>query len=381
MKTLINAEFQIITPLFLGGADPKHCELRPSTLKGALVFWWRSLQKAESHEELRKRETELFGGSETGRSRLSLDVRWKPGYGFDSNLTLESGRAYLAGQGLWNIDRLTRGFAKPGGSFTVRAVLKQAENSQDLADILNAFRALGLCGGLGARSRRGFGSLRLERLQWESGAEDGPEAIDDFQKRLQKLAQLRHDQVAPEYSAFSSESRMVLLVSNRDAEQTHEKLGEHFHDFRSCRPFDGDPKPLAVGDKRVILHWLQGQPLAQPPRRAVFGLPHNYYLRRHGGGGGTSVEIEPPSPERGRRASPLFFHIDEIGPPLRRQGVVIATFLPSTFLPADEKIRAKVRNGPEATLKPIPPPALWQPILDYLDDLAGQPGAATRRIP
>ncbi|MFZ1105749.1 MAG: type III-B CRISPR module RAMP protein Cmr1 [Hyphomicrobiaceae bacterium] len=39
----IEAEFEIVTPMFLGGADPKgSAELRAASIKGALRFWWRA---------------------------------------------------------------------------------------------------------------------------------------------------------------------------------------------------------------------------------------------------------------------------------------------------------------------------------------------------
>ena len=36
-------EVEIVTPLFLGGADPNKAELRAPSIKGALRFWWRAL--------------------------------------------------------------------------------------------------------------------------------------------------------------------------------------------------------------------------------------------------------------------------------------------------------------------------------------------------
>jgi CRISPR-associated protein Cmr1 len=38
----IQATFQVTTPLFCGGADGSSAELRPSSVKGVLRFWWRA---------------------------------------------------------------------------------------------------------------------------------------------------------------------------------------------------------------------------------------------------------------------------------------------------------------------------------------------------
>lgn len=69
---IIEASFEIVTPMFIGGADPSDSpELRPPSIKGALRFWWRALQwgmcleKTASHEaalnELHRQEVALFG--------------------------------------------------------------------------------------------------------------------------------------------------------------------------------------------------------------------------------------------------------------------------------------------------------------------------------
>ncbi len=39
----IKFECEIITPMFLGGADGKSAELRAPTINGALRFWWRAM--------------------------------------------------------------------------------------------------------------------------------------------------------------------------------------------------------------------------------------------------------------------------------------------------------------------------------------------------
>jgi CRISPR-associated protein Cmr1 len=41
--TVVTARFQIVTPMFLGGAGQKAEGIRPPSVKGALRFWWRAL--------------------------------------------------------------------------------------------------------------------------------------------------------------------------------------------------------------------------------------------------------------------------------------------------------------------------------------------------
>src|ERR1017187_5301400 len=77
MNTL-TATYRVVTPMFLGGADPlREAELRVPSFKGALRFWWRALawlRGIRDVAELRKQEAELFGNSETnvGQSKVLL---------------------------------------------------------------------------------------------------------------------------------------------------------------------------------------------------------------------------------------------------------------------------------------------------------------------
>jgi len=62
MKT-ITFECETITPMFLSGADGKTPELRPPSIKGALRFWWRAMNGHLSLSDLKKKESEIFGGT------------------------------------------------------------------------------------------------------------------------------------------------------------------------------------------------------------------------------------------------------------------------------------------------------------------------------
>lgn len=87
------ATFEIVTPMFLGGADQEAKHIRGASIKGALAFWWRALNyerfvieektgdaalsEAQVLEKalvkLQEREQELFGGPD-GQGRFLLKV-------------------------------------------------------------------------------------------------------------------------------------------------------------------------------------------------------------------------------------------------------------------------------------------------------------------
>ncbi len=81
----IEATFRVVTPMFLGGADQQATRIRASSVKGALVFWWRALvfsriveAKGGDHvaalRELRRREIDLFGGADRNAGQSEVRV-------------------------------------------------------------------------------------------------------------------------------------------------------------------------------------------------------------------------------------------------------------------------------------------------------------------
>ena len=47
----LTAEFKIVTPMFIGGADQSPSDgIRPPSVKGALRFWWRALNWGKFRE-------------------------------------------------------------------------------------------------------------------------------------------------------------------------------------------------------------------------------------------------------------------------------------------------------------------------------------------
>jgi len=68
----IEAQFEIVTPMFIGDAEQNATEISPSSVKGALRFWWRALNwgrfleqagnEAKALQLLHRQEVMLFGG-------------------------------------------------------------------------------------------------------------------------------------------------------------------------------------------------------------------------------------------------------------------------------------------------------------------------------
>jgi CRISPR-associated protein Cmr1 len=173
--TQLIANYLITTPMFLGGWDQQVSQehFRNSSFKGALRFWWRALHYGQAYRDakppghvaalaiLHKRESELFGcaSGDSSQSKVKLQSAFN-GKIISAN-DKKTGPIYFLGQGLYNFKTgLTRNAIAADASVELVVTLDNLTASQ-IVEVKNSLIALGLLGGLGSRSRRGFGSLAI----------------------------------------------------------------------------------------------------------------------------------------------------------------------------------------------------------------------------
>ncbi len=376
MARLIEADFSVTTPMFLAGADQKKAELRIPSFKGALRFWWRALAWERMGGDLgkiRKAEERLFGSSETGQSRILITLKSnaQPRTIQPPNILQDGGR--VVGEGIRYLGygvmeafasrgkgtaagQLTRACMQAPFDFSIQFRFKQlAENEFEL--FLNAIRALGLFGGLGARSRRGFGSVVLNKLVVEgTNSWSNPETVEELRSRIADLLPRDVPRSFPPYTAFSGKTRIVLLTGSGTELHTLDLAGREFLRYRGWgfqgKILESDSEKNFKDDHDLMkkpAHLRDGY-----PRRVAFGLPHNYGKRRE-------LQIGPTDKDLDRRASPLFFHIHRCsGTP-----VAVISFIPAAFLPEEKrKISVGGKNVPLSNEE-----KLYEPIDRFLDRL------------
>lgn len=168
----ITFECQIITPMFLAGADGRTPELRPASLKGALRYWWRAMHGHLSVDELRKREVELFGGGGDDGRRSRVSVTISP-HTLTIKQVLPEKRISTPSPTEINPDRKInadlfiylaygaheREYIDAGGKFNVTF---RYDNQISLEnDLVKPFQMVSYFGGLGAKSRNGYGCFKI----------------------------------------------------------------------------------------------------------------------------------------------------------------------------------------------------------------------------
>ena len=142
--TKTQLELETVTPMFLHGYNNNQPELRPPPFKALFRYWWRTVQACKANS-LRDKEAKLFGSTKckapfsiriSGTTKLNSS-RYKP-------LPHRSGSRVF-----------TRDAYNGGQSFDLYLITKNG------LGVYRQIAKLGfLLGGVGNRSRRGFGSIR-----------------------------------------------------------------------------------------------------------------------------------------------------------------------------------------------------------------------------
>jgi CRISPR-associated protein Cmr1 len=396
---------ELVTPCFLGGARDQ-ADWRGASIRGQLRWWFRAVAGAhfaQDLEKVRSAEEEIYGSTRRGSALRVLPglgpaaekadptgvpfgesleakdiaLRW----GDKSSATLNRLRLqnrfsdplhYLA-YGPVAKGKLVRPFlpASTSVSFHLQWVRKPADDSAQLfASTLWAWLYLG---GIGARSRKGFGSLHLQRITSDKPAWKTPMDQDTFRNEAGKLLTLgRRVDGEPAWTCFSRGSRIFVGSKGfKTGDEALSRLGGWLIAFRRRYGKATDTRSL---DKLPVAgrdyEWAapNGTKLRQGiPDRIGFGLPLPFTRKIDDEFRGESViwgrdgqdEKDP------RRASPLLLHVARFG----NLYFPVLTYLPAQFLPHDARLGFKDHPFPaEGQVEP-PRPGI---VSHFLEDLAGK---------
>lgn len=393
--TRIQAHFRVVTPLFLAGYDQSTAELRVPSIKGVLRFWWRALawQHFRDLKKLSEAEELLFGSNQQ-QSAVMLRLISPPQLQVVSDASgwNKPGHVYL-GYGLLKFDgtvEKTRKLVKPPVEFTLNLLIKpsaQLQREPYRNQLLEAIKLMGLLGGLGSRTRRGYGSLTLMSLL-VNGEEvfQAPSSVEQFKAELSKIVEpLRtkgRDEGDLPYTAIGPRSRFILVDTQGSAADAHNWLGKELLEFRSWGRDKGDVHRTSTDsvaeqnfpiDHDIAYHqWrksISRNVSGLHPQRIVFGTPHNYFKSPNLK---LKVQSQPTREHRmveSRRASPLMFHVHQAAKDGPAIGVI--AFLPAQFFPEDHEVIIQVGNASGVRV-PLQEATLWDPIIGTVVNAKGE---------
>lgn len=155
----LTVTLEAVTPLFLGGANPRGApELRAPSFRGAMRYWLRAALGGvigdHNLDGLRKLESAVFGSTEFGSP---VHVRLHP-VGGESQPRNEKVLPHKEGR-----EAGSRQAIQPGQQFELVLSMPHRGNEDVWAAAIAALRLAVTFGGVGLRSRRGYGTLKIVR--------------------------------------------------------------------------------------------------------------------------------------------------------------------------------------------------------------------------
>lgn len=302
-RAVFEGTLELVSPAFLAGAmqRPEECDLRPATLRGLLRWWWRALHAGRmSVESLRALEAALWGDTEKAGA-ISLEIirsERLPTDAFNVDELIRRNRLvrpergerraqgilYL-GYGMQRVrEKPARHFMPAGAKWRIRLVAKPLRVNSEAALTaeavlkhgIAALAALAEFGGIGAKSRRGYGSIDLR---------DASIPIPGDLESLLKFTS----------SPGTAEARRAT-----ESVALNHLVGGQPQEF----PLPGNEPWFALDSlgeayQRVCAGWKHN------PIKLGLGLPRNI----DGPGRGARALRHPADRSRTRHASPLLFRI------------------------------------------------------------------------
>jgi CRISPR-associated protein Cmr1 len=396
---------QVVTPLFLSGADQQVVELRPPSIRGALRFWFRAMMGGVvggDWQKVKQLEDGVFGSTE-GASRFRVTISWEPQELniFDptqqTRYETRDGLVYLSFPRLgWDSNvkkhRWIKPHIEPDSVFTLQ--LRFFDDSSSTQQLLIASLWLLLhCGGLGARSRRGFGSLRClsppSALNLSLHLPTDPQQLGrHFKEGLQRIQQvfsryalsrgISSSQLSdifstarasvPSFSCFHHwEAALITKDSWTSWNSVLDDMGQFLRRFRNNSLPSGSLRAQTPDYTNVVTYYLPTQiggtwhlqharVSSWDLQNDAFGLPIQYRSNSRSRQVSTQnqrfdisaiVKWRLGSEEHDRRGSPLIIRPLSLG---NGQYAVILLILKSEFLPegAVEYLQATGKWPPPA---------------------------------
>ncbi len=318
-------EYEVITALFGGGVTPAEADpittIRASGIRGHLRFWWRACRAAKfgNLAEMKRTEDALWGtaaahNTASGPSRVQISVIADTSRAQVLTATDPRNQAIPVGSPAspygyvaWPLMDKPKGRLLRGITFTLTLTFP----ASDTKDVEAALWAWETFGGVGARTRRGFGALRpivVKNQQPDLPQSNTVEAW--LQEGLDK--HVAEGVASDKVPHLNRDGDRSLRCTNRfngpnAALECWRDLIKALHDFRQARSGNqGRGKsdwPEADAIRKITGKPTGGRSIIEKFPRAAFGLPIIFHFKDHSDPPGTT--LQGADKEATRLASPL----------------------------------------------------------------------------
>jgi len=325
-------KYKVITPLYGGGEEPAQADsitvVRGTEVRGHLRFWWRATRGGAfggNLEKMKRREEEIWGSpggkGKPGPSKVTITVvNTSSGKIVTRVKNIKGQLVYYGDPGspygyvafpLRKTDDHPAGSVREDVEFSIE--IKYPKDSTD--DVLAALWGWETFGGIGARTRRGFGAIQCMSIDNQSVS---PKLSHDIEKNIREDLKPYQGNWPKGVPHLSTNLRFVITPAKSSPSQAWETLFNALHNFRqkdaryskktgnkSAFGMSRWPEANAIRDAFGLSpQFPAGVPnvLIKKFPRAAFGLPIGFEMHHD-----KSIEERPElqGANHDRLASPL----------------------------------------------------------------------------
>ena len=257
--------------MYGGGVDPGEIDrslpVRPSALRGQLRFWWRLLNgSGQTSQQLFSDESALWGGiSSRGPQASQVSLHVKTASVGDGELVAKSRIANFPHYALILEPKADPILLKSGYKFELTICFERTVQRKQRAQVLEALRWWASFAGVGARTRRGLGAVKV--VHSNTGLK--PVSAEEVERRGGKMALL-----SPGNDALKAWTTAVNALRRFRQEQG---IGRKAGPGRSHWP-----EPDTIRD--VTGQSARNHPPVHPAKgyypRAAFGMPLVFHFKQ-----------------------------------------------------------------------------------------------------
>lgn len=302
----ITLNLKVLTPAFLAGADQQAVELRAASVRGLLRWWWRAGQSGDL-KTMRENEARLFGSAEYGlkspllvkvrATRLAVLSRGEPapksgffttyrrngqerqadalqylGYGPIRPLTRDERAEIERTQEACMVSRgqpkmgplLIRPAIAPGTEFDVTLGWRQGTLvEKQVRALVEAAASWVTLGGIGCRSRKGYGALHGSLKAGSRDLETQKEHWDTQVELLQRSGPVPEVGKVPDWPRLEY---LQVSIGGDPSDSWQHALGQLGRSYSRLRPRDpgerwiaGDIDPRRASSVLLTLIEEQGR--------------------------------------------------------------------------------------------------------------------------
>lgn len=336
--------YELITPLFGGGSEPGKADsdmvIRGSGIRGQLRFWWRACRGGGFNGDLgamKKAEDRLWGArskpgeprpskvqvcvkvTEVGNRLQPFEIKPRGVKSYRAESVRGSGIPPYA---VFPLQPKEEDVRRYGIKTTIHPVLDNVKfdlvitfPERERAEVEAALWAWETFGGVGGRTRRGFGAIRLVAV--DGKPVESPKARDIEVTIREDLRKHVIDGRWPDgVPHLSKHIRMVVSPNHSDAKKAWQHLVNELSRFRQQRNLNSDgskrgrsrwPEPDEIRRLtgfRSLKHARELSTVRKFPR-AAFGLPIMFHFKDEREGDPPTTMLEGGTEGYQRLASPL----------------------------------------------------------------------------